>query len=461
MDDSPFILEHEMTTPKPNRRNFMSTSASLAAAGTLGSSLLPKPAFGYHNNVDDTLKIGLVGCGGRGTGAVLNALNADSNSKVTALADAFQDRIDSCAKSLSKELSTTDDNGKQIPSERMAVDRDHMFTGFDCHEKICQTDIDVVLLATPPHFRPAQLKAAVAAGKHVFCEKPVGVDVPGVKSVMESCKAAEAKGLSVVSGLCWRYDLGVNEMINRIKDGAIGEIRMIQENYLTGTLWHRGEGTFDDKTHRKTLWSPMEYQLRNWLYYNWLSGDHIAEQHIHSLDKSLWLMNDVPPVSCYGSGGRLVRTNKKYGNVYDHFSTVFEWADSDVKTFSACRQMAGCFNDVDDHIVGTKGTAKIIGWEIKNEDGKQSFKKEQKGKPSMYDVEHQHLFRSIRNGETINNGTYMSYSTLMAIMGREACYTGKRITWDELMKDETRLGPEKYEWGDYEPAPIAKPGGEW
>ena len=205
----------------------------------------------------------------------------------------------------------------------------------------------------------------------------------------------------------------------------------------------------------------MEYQLRNWLYYNWLSGDHIAEQHIHSLDKSLWLMNDVPPVSCYGSGGRLVRTNKKYGNVYDHFSTVFEWADSDVKTFSACRQMAGCFNDVDDHIVGTKGTAKIIGWEIKNEDGKQSFKKEQKGKPSMYDVEHQHLFRSIRNGETINNGTYMSYSTLMAIMGREACYTGKRITWDELMKDETRLGPEKYEWGDYEPAPIAKPGGEW
>ena len=302
---------HDETT-RPDRRSFISTSAKVAAAGTIGASLITKPAIaGYHNSVNDTLKIGLVGCGGRGTGAVLNATKADSNTKVIALADAFMDRIDSCKKGLDR----------QIP-DKMDVADDHKFTGFDCYEKLCNSEVDVVLLATPPHFRPAQLKAAVDAGKHVFCEKPVGVDVPGVQSVRETCRNAFAKGLSVVSGLCWRYDLGVNEVISRIKDGAIGDIKMIQETYLTGTLWHRGDGTEDPDTGKVVRkWSQMEYQLRNWLYFNWLSGDHIAEQHIHSLDKALWLNDDKPPTSCYGSGGRLVRTNKKYGNVYDHFST--------------------------------------------------------------------------------------------------------------------------------------------
>lgn len=421
---------------QPNRRKFISTSAKIAAAGSIAASISPGRALGFHNSDNDTLKIGLVGCGGRGTGAVLNATNADSNTQVVALADAFMDRIESCAKSIKG----------QIP-DKFAVEQDHMFTGFDCYKKICETDIDVILLATPPHFRPAQLKAAVDAGKHVFCEKPVGVDVPGVKSVLETCEKAAEKGLSVVSGLCWRYDLGVNDVIGRIKDGAIGDIKMIQENYLTGTLWHRGNNP---------AWSQMEYQLRNWLYYTWLSGDHIAEQHIHSLDKGLWLMDDVPPVSCYGSGGRLVRTNEKWGNVYDHFSTVFEWEDSDVKMFSHCRQMADCFSNVDDYVVGTKGSARVLSWEIINEQGKQNLK--QKGKPSMYDVEHQHLFRSIRNGKPINNGTYMSYSTLMAIMGREACYTGQKITWDELMASETRLGPDNYDMGDYDAEPVAMPG---
>lgn len=421
---------------QPNRRNFISTSAKIAAAGSIAASIAPSRAMGFHNSVYDTLKIGLVGCGGRGTGAVMNAAKADSNTKVVALADAFMDRIETCAKSIKNEIP-----------DQMAVDKDHMFTGFDCYQKLCDSDVDVVLLATPPHFRPAQLKAAVEAGKHVFCEKPVGVDVPGVKSVMKTCELAEEKGLSVVSGLCWRYDLGVNDVIGRIKDGAIGDIKMIQENYLTGTLWHRGDNP---------AWSQMEYQLRNWLYYTWLSGDHIAEQHIHSLDKGLWLMDDVPPASCYGSGGRLVRTNKKWGNVYDHFATVFEWDNSDVKMFSQCRQMAGCYSDTNDYVVGTKGSARVLSWEIINEQGKQNLK--QKGKPSMYDVEHEHLFRSIRNGKPINNGTYMSYSTLMAIMGREACYTGEKITWDELMASDARLGPEKYVMGDYEPAKVAKPG---
>lgn len=426
----------------------MSTSAKVAAAGTIGASLMPNPAFAYHNSDNDELKIGLIGCGGRGTGAVLNATNADSNTRVVALADAFMDRINSCAKSLSKQLP-----------DRFNVDDDHKFDGIDCYKNLVAADVDVVILATPPYFRPMQLKAAVDAGKHVFCEKPVGVDVPGVRSVMASCRKAAANGQSVVSGLCWRYDLGVTDMISRIKNGAIGEIKSIQENYLTGTLWHRGEGSTDPVTKEVRKWGPMEYQLRNWLYYNWLSGDHIAEQHIHSIDKALWLMDDIPPVSCYAMGGRLVRTNEKWGNVYDHFSTVFEWEDSDIKAHTYCRQMARCFSETEDHIVGTKGTARILKSEIINEDGKFSYKQK---KPSMYDIEHQYLFRSIREGKPINNGTYMSYSTLMALIGRDAAYTGKKIMWDEFMKSDKRLGPEDiYNAENYVPDKVAKPGGQW
>ena len=284
-----------------DRRGFISQAGKIVTAGAIGAALPAKQTFGFHNSVNDKLKIGVIGCGGRGTGATMNAINADSNSEVYALADAFMDRVDQCERALKGQLK-----------ERFAVTLDHKFDGIDCYKKLCETDVDVVILASPPYFRPMQLKAAIEAGKHVFCEKPVGVDVPGVRSILESCELARTKGLSIVSGLCWRYDIGVKEMISRIKDGAIGEIKSIQENYLAGTLWHRGD---------KKEWSKLEYQLRNWVYYNWLSGDHIAEQHIHSLDKALWLMDDKPPKSCFASGGRLVRTEKKWGNVYDHFAT--------------------------------------------------------------------------------------------------------------------------------------------
>jgi len=292
------------------------------------------------------------------------------------------------------------------------------------------------------------MQVAVEAGKHIFCEKPIAVDAPGVRSVWQSCQRAVEKSLSVVSGLCWRYDLAVNAVMDRIKDGALGDIRTIQENYLTGTLWHRGNDP---------SWSKMEYQMRNWLYFTWLSGDHIAEQHIHSLDKALWVMGDEPPVSAYGQGGREVRTGAQWGNVYDHFSTVYQWKNG-VKMFSFCRQMADCFNDTEDYVIGTKATAQVLRNEI-SENGKVVWK--YSGAPSdMYDVEHQHLFRSIRDGKPINNGKYMCDSTLMAIMGREASYTGQVIKWDDIYDSQQRLGPDKLEWGDYEPAKVAKPGGE-
>ena len=424
----------------PDRRHFIKSTTRTVVAGSVAGSLLAStsPAAGYHHGVDDKLKIGLVGCGGRGTGAAINALKADSNSEVTALADAFQDRVDVCLKSLGR---------NKLAKDRLDVPAERQFTGFDCAKNLVQTDVDVVILATPPYFRPSQLRAAVEAGKHVFCEKPVAVDAPGVRHVEESCKMAAEMGKSVVSGLCWRYDDGVRATMEQINGGTIGDIQSIQENYLTGTLWHRGENPD---------WSEMEHQMRNWLYYNWLSGDHIAEQHIHSLDKALWIMGDQGPSQAYGSGGRLVRTQPKWGNVYDHFATCYEW-DNGVKTYSYCRQMAGCFNDVEDYVVGTEGTAKVLKHEIRDRKGNVVWKYDQK-KPSMYDVEHIHLFRSIRQGQPINNGDYMCKSTLMAIMGRDASYTGKKIQWDEYYASDDKLGPENWAWGDYQPRDVPKPG---
>lgn len=415
-----------------NRRKFLSTSATVAAGGIIAANAAP--AFGgYHAGGDDTLRVGLIGCGGRGTGAAINACNADPNVKITALADAFIDRVDSCHDTLSKKLG-----------DRLEVG-DNKFDGFDNHEKLIATDVDVVLLATPPYFRPSHLEACVAAGKHVFCEKPVGVDVPGVRRVMEACKSAKDQGLSIVSGLCWRYDHGVRATMDQIKSGALGEILSIQENYLTGELWHRGENE---------KWSEMEYQMRNWLYFNWLSGDHPAEQHIHSLDKAAWLMDDEAPVRVYSLGGRQRRTAPQYGNIYDHFATVFEW-ENGVKCHSYCRQQAGCFNNTEDYVVGTKGSAKILRHEVVS--GGETWKFRGK-KPSMYDVEHQHLFKSIRGAAPINNGHYMCNSTLMALCARDAAYTGKNIKWDDFMKSETVLGPKELKWGNFTPGEIPIPG---
>ncbi|MCH7725775.1 MAG: Gfo/Idh/MocA family oxidoreductase, partial [Planctomycetes bacterium] len=368
----------------------------------------------------------------------VNAMHAEDHVQLTVMADAFADRLQHSREILSKQL------GNQF-----VVDDDHCFTGFDAYQQVMQSDVDVVLLCTPPHFRPQHLKAAIDAGKHVFCEKPVAVDGPGIRSVLKTCQEACKKDLSIVSGLCWRYDYGVRETMKRIKDGAIGDIIAIQENYLTGTLWHRG---------RDPKWSEMEYQMRNWLYFSWLSGDHIVEQHIHSLDKALWLQDDKLPVSCYGLGGRQVRNDEQWGHIFDHFAICYEW-ENGFKTYSYTRQMKGCSNEVDDFVLGTEGQACVLGTRgrprVVNADGEWRYRG---NKPSMYDVEHKELFAGIRNGKHINNGVYMSYSTLMAIIGREACYTGQVIEWDKALNSQQQLGPKEYEWGDVEVPDVAVPG---
>ena len=427
----------QTTSDKSSRRSFLATGTALSV-GAAAVSAMPNRSFGFHNSVDDVMKVGLVGCGGRGTGALMNVIEADSRTKVVALADAFRDRVD-----------ITLDAVKTEHPENLKVTEETIFTGVDCHERLVNADVDIVLLATPPHFRPAQMEAAIAAGKHVFCEKPVAVDVPGAKRVLTACKDAAAKGLSVVSGLCWRYSGGVNEMMSRIQQGEIGEVRAVETNYLTGTLWYR-------TPPKGVQWSSMENQLRNWLYFTWLSGDHTAEQHIHSLDKALWVMGDVPPVSCHAMGGRLARTEKKWGNVYDHFATNFEWEDGR-KAFSQCRQMGGCFNQTDDIVYGTDGIAKILSFSLQNSDGQWQYKGREKG-GRMYVNEHTALLNSIKNAAPINNGDYMVNSTLMALMARDAAYSGKKIMWDEYLKSEVVLGPKSYDEADYVADPVAIPG---
>ena len=417
--------------PASSRRDFLKTTAAVAGAAVASPLGLPS----VHAAGSDILKIGLVGCGGRGTGAASQALHADKNVTLIAVGDAFADRIES---SLAALLRDDDIKGK------VAVNAQHKFVGFDAYKQVIDSGIDVVLLATPPHFRPAHLKYAVEKGKHIFAEKPVAVDAPGVRSVLASCEEAKKKNLAVVSGLCWRYHPAKRETMKRIHDGAVGDIVALQCSYNTGPLWSKD---------RQPGWSDMEWQIRNWLYFTWLSGDFNVEQHIHSLDKMAWAMKDQHPVRAVGLGGRQVRTDPKFGHIFDHFSVVYEYANG-VKLFAYCRQQKGCKQDVSDHVMGTKGTCHVMQHQITGP-AKWSYKGPN---ADMYQIEHNELFASIRAGKPINNGDYMSKSTLMAIMGRMAAYTGQQITWEMAMNSKEDLTPAKYEFGPLPVPPVAIPG---
>ncbi len=413
--------------PQGDRRTFLKTAT---AAGTL-AALAQFPA-GVRAAGGDTLKIGLVGCGGRGTGAAFNALHADPNTKIYAMADAFSDRLQSSLGTIKKKFP-----------DRVDVPQERQHDGFDGYKKVIDA-CDVILLATPPHFRPIHLKECVAKGKHVFYEKPVAVDAPGVRSVIETAKEAEKKGICFKSGFCYRSDFAKRETIKRIHDKVIGDVVAIHVNYNTGPIWHRGH---------KMEWSEMEYQMRNWYYFTWLSGDHIVEQHCHNHDKAAWVMNGEMPIAAVGLGGRQVRTEPKYGNIFDHFSVVYEYA-SGVKLFSFCRQMKGCTIDVSDHIMCTKGSAQLMEHRISG-----AVNWSYNGpEPDMYDQEHKELFATIRAGQIVNDGLAAAHSTMMSILGRMVCYSGQRIAWKEAIESTIDLSPAKYEWGPHAANPVAKPG---
>lgn len=403
-----------------SRRNFVKTGVVAAATtGMLG-------AMRVHAADTSVLKVGLVGCGGRGRGAAQNALAADPHCKLVAVGDAFADKARGTVEGLQSQFGDRIDVGNRV------------FDGLECYKQVIP-ECDVVLLCEAPHFRPFSLRAAIEAGKHVFCEKPVAVDGPGILSVLESAKMAQEKKLNLVSGLCWRYDINVNDMMKRIKDGAIGEICAIQMNYLTGKLWTRPRLEND---------TEMMAQVRNWYNFTWLSGDFNVEQHIHSLDKGLWAMDDAAPLAAYGLGGRMARVEQPdYGDIYDEMSAIFEYPNG-VRLYSFCRQQNGCWNETDDYFMGTKGYANIIGGAPRICDRQGNVIYAQAKVPSnMYVREHEALFTAIRSGGAtyINNGEFMARSTMLGILERMACYTGKRITWEEGLKAPALL-PSGYDW---------------
>ncbi len=411
-----------------NRREFLKSS-SLAAvgAGVLGSlGSLP----GAYAAGDDTIKVGLVGCGGRGTGAAGQAISTKGNVKLVAMGDAFADRLQNSLSTLSKTPEL------QEKLDRIDVPPDRQFVGFDAYQKVLAAGIDLVILATPPGFRPIHFEAAVKAGKHVFMEKPVAVDAPGVRQVLAAVEESKKKNLGVGVGLQRHHDAKYIETIQRLKDGEIGDIHTARVYWNDKGVWVH---------HRKPEETEMEYQMRNWYYFVWLCGDHIVEQHIHNLDVINWLKDDYP-VRAQGQGGRQFRTGKDYGEIYDHHYVEYEYKDG-TRMFSQCRHMEHCWNSVSEHVQGTKGLAAINDGVIKL--GKDALAKSEawrfKGKSgNPYQVEHDDLFASIREGKPLNEGENGAKSTMTAILGRLCTYSGKEIQWDQALASNISLQPSDY-----------------
>jgi len=420
------------------RRSFLKTS-SIAMAASAAAPFLSFPETKAAEN-SDTLKIGLIGCGGRGTGAAGQALHADKNVVLTAMGDVFESQLQGSMDSLMKEAP-----------EKVKVDADHKFVGLDAYQKVIDSGVDVVILATPPGFRPQHLAAAVAAGKHIFCEKPVATDAPGIRSVLASVEEAKKKNLALVAGFCWRYNLAERALFDHVLDGSIGDVRVFYGSYYTGPV-----KPMPPAERRPAGMSDVEWQLRNWYNFVWLCGDSLVEQAVHAVDWMCWAMKDVPPLKAIAVGGRQIPANG--GNIYDHFEVNYEYADG-VRGFLGCRQIANCMNDNTATVYGTKGTARELGFA-----GMPFIKGEKNWKysgprPNMYQVEHDEMFASIRAGKPINNGLRLAYTSMTAIMGRMAAYTGEEISWEQALNSEEKLVPAHLEWNMPLPvAPMAMPG---
>ena len=420
-----------MENKRIDRRNFMKGTA-LATGGVMMAGL-PVSASAFVNPQAKKLKLALVGCGGRGTGATVQALTADPDVKFIAMADAFKDNID---KSLNSIMNSdlAEDRKKNIK-----VKEKNKFVGFDAYKEAIK-DADVVILATPPGFRPYHLEECINQNKHVFCEKPLGTDSVGIRKCLDLVKVAESKKLNIVVGLQRRYQTNYREIIKRIHDGLIGDVISGQVYWDGGGVWVR---------ERKPEYTEMEYQMRNWYYFNWLCGDHIVEQHVHNLDVFNWV-KDAYPVSAQGMGGRQVRTGKDHGEIFDHHYVEFMYADGTVLN-SQCRHIKGCMNKVSETIIGTVGKANFrSGGVIQGFKGDDIYKHREKGDPNPYQVEHNELFASIRSGGAINDLEYGAMSTMTSILGRYATYSGLNITMEDALASEVQLMPATNSW-DNEP----------
>ncbi len=411
-----------------NRRDFLGSVAAVSAGVVASAHAVAQPQAREQLGAPRApegrvLRAGLIGCGGRGRGAMINYLDAGPGLEIAALADVFPDRVAGARAQLKA------DRGIEVPDNRC-------FTGFEAYQALIDSGVDVVLHCTPPHFRPAHFAAAVAAGVHSFLEKPVAVDGPGVRAVVETADQARAKGLSVMTGTQLRREASRVATRNRVLDGAIGDILAVRAFRNQGALWYRT---------RQEGWSDMEWMLRDWVNWNWLSGDHIVEQHIHHLDGMIWVLGKAP-VSAVGMGARVRRQT---GDQYDFFSVDYVFDDG-VHMHSTIRQVRGCANLRDESLVGTKGTASLSESTIVDRAGTVVWKYDGEENDALVQ-EHADLVTAIRTERPVNTARDTAVSTLVAIMGRESAYTGKAVTFDAMMASTERLGPERYALG---PVPI-------
>lgn len=426
----------ENDSRRTSRRQFLVRSTALAGTAMAGSLAIGRSA---HAAGSDSLKIGLIGCGGRGSGAVVSALSVNRGAKLTAMADPFADRMENARKAL-----------KRRAGDQVAVDDDHCFADFYGYRKLLESGVDVALLAEPPHFRPMHVAACIDAGVHVFAEKPMAVDAPGVRQVLAAGEKARQKNLSFVSGFETRYSTSTREAIQRLRDGQIGDVVSIQTSYNTGPLWHRGRGAD---------WTEMQFQMRNWYYFTWLSGDHIVEQHVHYNDLVGWVMQDKPPLSAWGYGGRQVRTAAKWGDIFDHHAVVYEYPGG-VHYYAFTRQQPGCFNGHSKLVAGTKGQMSAVrGWTITDLSGKPLWTAPRQQKGSEINC-FEEMFAAMKQGKPINDSLSMARSTMSAILGRMATHGGQRVTWDEAYASKLVLAPKSYAW-DADPPVLPGPDGKY
>ncbi len=415
----------------------------MGGAAIAGAMAAGFPAVLKGAPASKAIKVGLVGCGGRGTGAAAQALKADDYTVLTAVADVYQDRIDEC-------LSTLRKQSGEKAAEKVAVESAKQFVGLDAYEKLIASGVDVVLLATPPGFRPFHLRAAIEANKHVFCEKPISVDAPGVRDVLETTKLAQEKNLSLVSGFCWRYANHIVETFDRLHSGAIGEKIAYYATYYTSPV-----KPMPPASTRPAGMSDVEWQIKNWYNFSWLCGDSLVEQAVHSVDKVAWAMKDQPPISCVAVGGRQIPAEG--GNIFDHFEVNYLYPNH-FRAFVGSRQIEGCYNENSDYILGTKGNITIGRGPLPRIEGENPWTFQGK-KNDMYQAEHDALFAAIRKNQPINNGQRMATTTMLALMGRMAAYTGQQVTWDEAYNSQERLFPAKLDWNMSMPvAPMPRPG---
>jgi myo-inositol 2-dehydrogenase / D-chiro-inositol 1-dehydrogenase len=416
-----------------SRRDFIKTSAAVVGT-TLAANLINVP--GAYAAGSDEIRIGLIGCGGRGTGAVENAFGSAPGVKLVAMGDAFKDRLNDSRANLMKKNA-----------DKISVKDENCYVGLDAYEKvIANKDVNYIILATPPGFRPAHLKAAVAAGKNIFTEKPVAVDGPGIRSVLATYELSKTKNLAIAAGTQRRHQAGYIETMKQIHGGAIGDIVAARCYWNQGGLW---------KKDRQAGWSDLEWQMRNWLYFTWLSGDHIVEQHVHNIDVVNWAMQGHP-VKAVGMGGRQSRTSIEYGHIFDHFAIDYEY-ENGMHLMSMCRQVVGADNNVSEALVGTKGNCQVNNYRITGEKAWR-LGREKDADPDPYVQEHTDLIASIRAGKPINELKQVAESTLSAIMGRMSAYTGKAVTWDQALNSQESLVPVKLEWAAMPMPPIAIPG---